>query len=40
MHSEAMAGRDQCLPVSLSEINANAKLSGYRGGLTHPLHHQ
>ena len=39
-HSEAMAGRDQCLPVSLSEINANTNLTTYRAGLTHPLHHQ
>ena len=39
-HSEAMAGRDQCLPVSLSEINANANLGSYRAGLVHPLKHQ
>ncbi len=39
-HSEAMAGRDQCLPVSLSEINANTNLGSYRAGLTHPFHHQ
>lgn len=39
-HSEAMAGRDQCLPVSLSEINANASLGDYRTGLTHPFKHQ
>ena len=39
-HSDAMAGRDQCLPVSLSEINSNTSLTGYRGSLTHPLLHQ
>ncbi len=40
MHSEAMAGRDQCLPASLSEVNANTNLANYRAGLTHPLHHR
>jgi hypothetical protein len=39
-HSEAMAGRDQCLPVSLSEINSNTNLGSYRGTLVHPLMHQ
>lgn len=39
-HSEAMAGRDQCLPVSLSEINSNLKLGSYRASLVHPLKHQ
>jgi hypothetical protein len=39
-HSEAMAGRDQCLPVSLSEINSNLNLGSYRAGLVHPLKHQ
>jgi hypothetical protein len=40
-HSDAMAGRDQCLPVSLSEINSNTNLVGYRATVeNHPLHHQ
>jgi hypothetical protein len=39
-HSEAMAGRDQCLPVSLSEINSNSNLGSYRATLAHPLKHQ
>ena len=39
-HSEAMAGRDQCLPVSLSEINANLNLGSYRASLVHPFMHQ
>jgi len=39
-HSEAMAGRDQCLPVSLSEINANLNLGSYRATLVHPFMHQ
>jgi hypothetical protein len=39
-HSEAMAGRDQCLPVSLSEINSNLTLGSYRASLSHPYRHQ
>lgn len=39
-HSEAMADRDQCLPVSLGEINANPNLGGYKATLVHPLKHQ
>ncbi len=40
MHSDAMAGRDQCLPISLNEINANSNLTGYQASLTHPLTRQ
>jgi starch-binding outer membrane protein, SusD/RagB family len=40
MHSDQMAGRDQCLPISLDEINANSNLSGYQASLTHPLMRQ
>ena len=36
MHSDQMAGRDQCLPISLDEINSNSNLSGYQASLTHP----
>lgn len=40
MHSDAMKDRDQCLPVSLGEINANSNLTGYQTSLTHPLMRQ
>ena len=37
-HSDAIAGRDQCLPVSKSELDANRNLTGYT--VTHPLTRQ
>ena len=37
-HSDAIAGRDQCLPVSKSELDANRNLTGYT--VTHPLARQ